>query len=92
MSGRSLCRYLGERRCLEIAPLPSLLKTTVNSHSGGWTDKREPITRPTALGQRPKELRGQRARRCGRPRVSEQAVKEVIMTHISTTTAAVGTQ
>jgi hypothetical protein len=40
---------LGERRCLEIAPLPSLLKITVNSHSGGWTDKRGPVTRLTAL-------------------------------------------
>jgi hypothetical protein len=28
MSGRSLCRYLGERRCLEIAPLPSLLENS----------------------------------------------------------------
>ena len=33
-----------------------------------------------------------RAGRRGRPRVSQQPVKEVIMAHISTSTAAVGTQ
>jgi len=39
-----------------------------------------------------KELISQRVRQCGRPRASKQPVREVIMTHISTTTAAVGTQ
>ena len=39
-----------------------------------------------------KELLNQRAKQCGRPRASQQPAKEVIMTHISTTTAAVGTQ
>src|SRR5215213_4602483 len=33
---------IGRKRCLEIAPLPLLLKIAVNSHSGGWTDKRGP--------------------------------------------------
>jgi hypothetical protein len=31
------------------APLPLLLIITVDSHSGGWTDKRGPVTRLTAL-------------------------------------------
>jgi hypothetical protein len=40
---------IGRKRCLEIAPLPLLLKIAVNSHSGGWTDKRGPVARLTAL-------------------------------------------
>jgi hypothetical protein len=48
------------------------------------------MSRLTALSAN--ELLGQRARQCDRPRVSQEPVKEVIMTHISTITAAVGTQ
>ena len=40
---------IGRKRCLEIAPLPLLLKIAVNSHSGGWIDKRGPVARLTAL-------------------------------------------
>ena len=48
--------------------------------------------RLTATPNGLKELFSQRTRQCGRPRLSQQPVKEVIMTHVSTTTAAVGTQ
>src|SRR5215212_11966506 len=50
------------KRCLEIAPLPLLLKIAVNSHSGGWTDNRGPVARLTAIPairgrtSQPKEL------------------------------------
>ena len=45
----SFLSVIGRERCLEIAPLPLLLKIAVNSHSGGWTDKRAPVARLTAL-------------------------------------------
>jgi len=46
--------------------------TDPNSQSGGWIDKRGPSPRLTAvLAQRLMELVGQRARQCGRPRVSQ---------------------
>ena len=47
--GESSLSVIGRKRCLEIAPLPLLLKIAVNSHSGGWTDKRGPVARLTAL-------------------------------------------
>ena len=47
--GESPLSVIGRKRCLEIAPLPLLLKIADNSHSGGWTDKRGPVARLTAL-------------------------------------------
>src|SRR5918994_1696929 len=50
------------KRCLEIAPLPLLLKVAVNSHSGGWTDKRGPS--PGSLLYQPFEVAHHNRRSC----------------------------
>ena len=65
----------------------------VNAHTGGWTDiggtchpAHCPASQPTEGAAQQRERQG------GRPGVGQLPLKEVIMTHISTTTAAVGTR